>query len=830
MKTFKLGISIITEREATNENFISYTLPENENISDFYSSTDFTLLLSSSGELWEIGSFMKNSSNAFEYHSLNLKYTIVNVVCNGTCALLLSDTGRVFGWGLSNSGILGVLSTCPTPGLLPYFDMKKVKQICMSLNFACCVDEQGSLYIWGTFPYANLENDLLQLTSYKEFSVKEVCCNENCIGICTDGGFVYYLGKIGGHGKDGVYEMSTFNELESLCIIKITAGCNFFAILTDTYEVFIFDSCHILCQMPSLDHISNIISTKEVLIGFSQGHIHKWFPNTQAYEKHTKHFCRLKHFQGQVYKFTNDIEIVTAKAMGNAYGIIALCGSGEKFEYKIVKIFPSGWNRGNFKRIIENDTENALAVGQVLMNFIRKIKKQAFVRVKEEGEKRKIVKGMMQHAKLPHVLANIVEKWRNRNMIGVLQGIKDRIMMQDIMVRERVKMIRNNTKFRNEVVLKMFSAVVGSLTRNMRLHKKFAFNVLGGISKMYAMKIMMIERLGKISRLYRLHVFFNDWWKKGPGISKGISKLAIFFKLTLRQKKLDSFHTLSWHLSYNKYHKQKKANNLYQLLKTLQHKYHRKLFNKWKSEYMKTKAHHSRIFKNLQISVKLGCKFLFPLIYKHFSNYWKIFISESQKLIKTRYKHFALFLSYFMKKKSQSFQEFFFLKMTGSMSCLPTEHADNFNMSSMLSPKDDSISMVSSLNMIISSHKKLMNSSTKFAKVPKLILNLTPRNKSRLSSSQSTARPPWKPASGCNSGVATPKAGKNDETEGYNSKCLRSLNVLKKKIPPTRPRQRRQNSVENRIRVDIGLRAWAMWKDKVDFRMKYDAFSYMKFY
>lgn len=829
MKTHKLGISIITERESSSESFISYTLPEHERIIDFYSSTDFTLLLSNTGELWEIGSFMQSNSNSFEYRSLELKLPLVSIACNGLCAILLTKTGRLYGWGFSNTGLLGLASTFQTPSLLPNFEMKKINQICMSSNFACCVDDQGSLYIWGTFPYANLNSSLLQLTNYKEFSVKEACCNDRCIGICTDGGFVYYIGKVGGHDKNGVFEMTTFEELEALCVIKIAAGQNFLAVLTDNFEVYTFDACQVLYQLPTFEKIHNILLTNHVLIGFSQSYIHKWYASNEMNEKYTKKLCWLRNFQGRVSKFINEIEIIKAKGMGNAYGIVAVCGVNEKFESKIVKNYHVGWNKGSFKKVFENNIENALFVGQVLMNIVENTKRFAFFIMKEDGEQKNFMRKMMKYAKLPHAVANSYAKWRHRSMIAALQSIKEMIKMQDFKVRERVRMIRSSTILRNDIIFKMLKTISISLSRNLKIHKKHAFLLLKSQKNSYNIKLSSLAKLIKISKSYKVYSIFKTWWAKTAGINKGLNTLHNFIKYFKRKKFSEFFYIISCYSAYKKYDQQKKTDMLYQILKVLSHKYYRNLFNRWKAEYMKIKAQNSREFRNYKITVRLGCKFLFPIFYKYFCQYWMSFTSESLKLIKIRYKHFALFLGYFIKKKNQAFQEYFFDRITGNSSRLPTENFDNFSQSAVLSPKDDSISVISSLNMIISAHKRLLNSSAKHPKIPKLLLNLTPRDKSRFSSTQSTVRPPWKPASGCNSGVTTPKANKNNELELHHNKCLRSLNILTQNKVSIKHKFKKQNSIENRIRVDVGLRTFSICKENIDFRLKFDAFSTLKF-
>ncbi|OMJ67366.1 hypothetical protein SteCoe_35486 [Stentor coeruleus] len=829
MKTHKLGISIITERESSSESFISYTLPEHERILDFYSSTDFTLLLSNTGELWEIGSFTQKNSNSFEYRSLELKLSLVSIACNGFCAILLTKTGRLYGWGFSNTGLLGLSSTSQTPSLLPNFEMKKINQICMSSSFACCVDDQGSLYIWGTFPYANLNSNLLQLTNYKEFSVKEVCCNDQCISICTDGGFVYYIGKIGVHDKNEVFEMTTFDQLEALCVIKIAAGQNFIAVLTDTFEVYTFDSCQVLNQLPTFEKIHNILSTNHVLLGFSQSYIHKWSASNENNEKYKKKSCWLKRFQGRVSKFINDIEIIKAKGMGNAYGIVAVCGVNEKFESKIVKSYQVGWNKGSFKKVFENDIENGLAVGRVLMNIIENAKRDAFLIMKEDGEQKIIMRKMMEYAKLPHAVANSYAKWRHRNIIAALQSIKEMIKMQDFKVNERVRKIRSSTILRNDVILKMLNILSTSLSCNLKIHKKHAFFLLKSQKNTYNIKLVSLANLIKISKSYKLYTLFKTWWVKAVGINKGLSILHNFIKYFKHKKSSEFFYNISCYSAYKKYDQQKKTDMLCQILKMLSHKYYRNLFNRWKAEYMKNKAQNSREFRNYKITVRLGCKFLFPVFYKYFCQYWMSFTSQSLKLIKTRYKHFALFLRYFIKKKNQSLKEHFFNRITGNSSRLPTENLENFSQSAVLSPKDDSMSMISSLNMMITSHKKILNSSAKYLKIPKLLLNLTPRDKSRFSSTQSTVRPPWKPASGCSSGVATPKAIKNNEFELHHNKCLRSLNILTQKQFPIKQKIKKQNSVENRIRVDVGLRTFSICKENIDFRLKFDAFSTLKF-
>src|SRR5574343_1572697 len=99
MKISRLAISSVSEIQTGNESFLNYILPCKETISDFYSDKDFTLIVSNTGQIWEIGSFFEESENPFEYRTLGFDISVITIACNGLCALLLTQQGKVYGWG-----------------------------------------------------------------------------------------------------------------------------------------------------------------------------------------------------------------------------------------------------------------------------------------------------------------------------------------------------------------------------------------------------------------------------------------------------------------------------------------------------------------------------------------------------------------------------------------------------------------------------------------------------------------------------------------------------------------------------------------------------------
>ncbi|OMJ69002.1 hypothetical protein SteCoe_33391 [Stentor coeruleus] len=827
-----IDLDDILEVDLTNIKSISNILPTHEIIKDFCSSSTFTLLLSNSGKLWRAENFLQTSLNALNYHSMILPFTIISIVCNETCALLLSNTGRIYGLGYSNSGILCPSASSSTPTIIPYFNMKQIKQVCMSSTFACCIDIQGSVYTWGTFTYANFEKRMIQLTNYKKYSVKEVCCNENYIAICTDGGFVYYFGNIGSNANGNtlninhckvakkntfptihkiynsqpisLFEMISFRELESLHAIQISAGKKYLSILTETYEVYIFDSHHVINQLPTSEKVLKIITIKNALFGLNKTSYHKWVLSSKSQNKPRKSH-KLTDFQGKVISFNNDIDIITIKKLATSYTIVANYNTCEAISYKEIKDFSQGWNQILYEKDLKNYTGKALVLGQYLINLVNNAKKKYFQIIKGKWEQRWIMGRMVKVAKFFYNVERVYSRWKLRIMIESLQVFKENIGI--IQRLEKLKNIQRE-KFTEQAIVKMLNSISLIIYRSLRIDRKKAFKSLQNLKRSYTSKLTSLKCFFSIFTICCLKKFFNIWRKISIDILKGLIKLDNF-SIELKKHHISkTFHILSFFSAYKRYDNNTKIITLCQIMKKISNKYSKCAFKKWKNNYLKLNALRERNNKNFKICVKLGCKNLFPVLYKSFSKHWIMLHHQAMNSPKSRYKHISLFIVYFIKKKLQFLKEILFVRPRYNTSHLQIENPEDFNKSDMFSRRDDSpsinLSTLSSYNIIKRIHRRVLTLNLSSPTNPKDIMRLTPTNKSLLSSSQSTIRPPWKPASRCSSKTATPQRKNKYGFETQQNKCNCNSKLFSKMTMPIKRKLIKNKTLEYKLRLVVG--------------------------
>ena len=831
MKVSRLAISTGPDSQSSLESYLTYILPTKEIIQDFYSDRDFTLIVSNSGELWEIGNFLSPNENSFEYHSLSFRLSIVSITSNGTCTLLLSNHGKVYGWGRSHTGILEP-GICSNPTLIPWLTMKKVCQLSISQNYAGCIDDQGSGYIWGTYVNLDLEKSLHQINDNKNFTCKEIICKEQFFVICTDGGFVYYNGSLGNHSRKINKELEGFEELEELCVLQISAGENFIAVLTENNEIFVFDGCNQLIKLPVHSKIENIVANKESLVGLGIGTIHKWSDFGTTKKQFYKNYCPLKEWVGKVYSINEKFEIYNIRAMNHLYGLVINSEASDRIEAKLVKLLDSEESKKTFKRSIEPDIHNFSLLLRIIEKLRKKLTIFAFAKVHLEYGHKTRANFVKDHSKLPYVLVEVVHKKINRGLIAGFSAIKQEIQVQDFIARERIKKIRANNQYKQEKTMTLLRILSGIHSRVASQLCKFVFLSL----KTHQFHSEHIQKhlisLFALTRKVNLRHFLCKWSHKARNYLKFSEKIQILSK-TIKSKRIQQgFSAILSQAEYKSFIFKAQKEHLAKAGRILISKRRRVSFNIWKAGYLKYKAQQERVFKKYQLSVKLGCKYLFPVIEYHLSTYWSIFQLNSFSQVKSRYKHFAQFLHYFIKKKLTGFWALSFLRISGTSASLtisPEESQYSYNPHL----RDDSnlinSSLVSSLNMLINSHKKKVSSCMGSPKIPNLSLNES-NSRGKISSSQSTFRPPWKPASNPNSRGNTPKADnkKRKSFNGEANRCLRSLNILpiKKKLIQKKPNK---PSKIDGIRIEVGLGNFVRAIENIRFRLKFRCFSSIKF-
>ena len=828
MKISRLAISSVSEFQSGNESFLNYILPCKETISDFYSDKDFTLIVSNTGQVWKIGSFFEDSGDPFEYRSLGFNLIVQAIVCNGHCALLLTHQGKVYGWGKSDDGILEEENSI-IPKQIKWLNLKKVVEFSISSTYAGCVDEQGSSYIWGTFPSHGIQKSFHQVNDPKLFTCKDLLCRENFFVICTDGGFVYYQGTLGNHPSHVSRELTSFPELEEKCVIQIAASESFISIHTEQNELFAFDACHQLIKIPFQSPAQSIIANKSYLIITSQDKLQKWSEGQMS--KTTKSSCILKDFKTKIFKINEKFEVTKVKAMNHIYGIIFFSDSYEKIEGSLVSTLNYEGNQELSRRSQEESLQNLEKLSNLFQKLTKKSTFFAFIKIFQVFEQKTSIIFILNHSKLPFALIEIINNSSNRSKMLGFTSIKNEMLEQDLAARERIRRIREGNKYKQGKILSLLKTIQNLYIRSKSKLLKSSLYQLVQNKNSSNLKQKVISNLFSCIRSVILKYFLQSWQKTTSNHNLGLLKIIYWAKSIKSKKKLEAFSLISSRATFKVYLKAKKSIQLSKCLKSYSSKSTRLYFNTWKSLNMKLKAIKSREQKKYQLSVRLGCKYFFPVINCYLHTYWSKFKQTSSNQIKPRYLHFSQFLTYFLKKKLLSFSAISFLRISGASASLTMSPEDSqYSRSSIKEDKLNS-SLISSLNTLIDSHKKKISSCVNSPKIPKLYL-ANPASKSKVSASLSTFRPPWKPASNPNSRQNTPKSGnrKQDFPICQTNRCLRSLNILP--INKNKLIEKRKASLNKgeKIRVELGIYNLQKAVDSLVFRLKFRSFSYIKFY
>ncbi|EGG14150.1 ankyrin repeat-containing protein [Cavenderia fasciculata] len=222
--------------------------PNTENpISPFYQwGQMFTTQLS-------LGKVSTPQTVLFNHHQ---EHGVSNVQFGGNFALMLTDTGMIYSWGLCSYGKLGQYSKndCPIPSQIMELKNKQITQIACGKDHSLALDEIGCVYAWGNGAGGRLglnKTDVVSLpTMVAHFpdQVKVVgiaCGQDHSMAVCQDGRVFSWgqagFGKLGYSNPMGF--QSTPRRVESIPACKQVSCGNWHSLtLTNGGDVYAFGS------------------------------------------------------------------------------------------------------------------------------------------------------------------------------------------------------------------------------------------------------------------------------------------------------------------------------------------------------------------------------------------------------------------------------------------------------------------------------------------------------------------------------------------------------------------------------------------------------------
>ena len=113
---------------------------------------------------------------------------------------------------------------------------------------------------------------------------------------------------------------------------------------------------------------------------------------------------------------------------------------------------------------------------------------------------------MIHHTRLPNTLVNIYSKYYRRSLMISIVCIKNELKLQDFIAKERIKIIRNNTKIKQEAIGRIFNVIFKAFLRNKLIKLNFAFECLNCTRKLAQIKEKYTVGLGKIIRKAKLRI------------------------------------------------------------------------------------------------------------------------------------------------------------------------------------------------------------------------------------------------------------------------------------------------------------------------------------
>ena len=298
---------------------------------------------------------------------------------------------------------------------------------------------------------------------------------------------------------------------------------------------------------------------------------------------------------------SENFEIIGGKAIANGYGLIYQCENNEKIQKNLIKEYPSGWNRGSFIRIIENNSSSSTFFLEVLQQIIKNVFKDIINRIKQSSNQKIIMNKLIKYSVLPNTLANIYTKYYQRSLMTGITHIKNILKIQESMARERIKILRASNKVKQDASLIICNLLASAYYRNNLIKTTFAYEKILNNAEMLTKKHKKIVHLAKILKKNTLSAFLQNWWKKCKKHQLGCTKLINYIKHLKGKNIKEGFSALFCYSTHQKFKKSSRKKHLIDIFHIINWKKYRNYFNNWKGLLYKLKAEEEREFKNYML-------------------------------------------------------------------------------------------------------------------------------------------------------------------------------------------------------------------------------------
>lgn len=288
-------------------------------------------------DMWSI-IFNQTSTLIFEFpnkvHELNKLDKVIYSACNDHTILFVTVHGEVWGWTAKKKSFMVLRSEC-LEKLVKIDGLSDITEVSIGETHAACIDKDGRLYTWGLGESGQLGDPLIPrhgpiaVPNSEIFNTQQVICGEQYTCIRTLGGYIYIFGTLGSSdscspGSTPKNSPYTIPDLESHVITYICKGKTFIAALASSGVIILIDSCLKIVKLSLLQReIQNIAATQDSVYGVDKGYLYQWKKNTCGTG------CGLKDWVFRVFLLEKSFsDCVLVSGVGKSIGIIGKNLSG----------------------------------------------------------------------------------------------------------------------------------------------------------------------------------------------------------------------------------------------------------------------------------------------------------------------------------------------------------------------------------------------------------------------------------------------------------------------------------------------------------------------
>ena len=212
--------------------------------------------------------------------------TIVQVACGPTCSFAVSNKGKVYSWGFSADGMLGLaeqatssravlISRADRPTLIAKLTNKNIVKVSVGLRHMLALDQVGQVYACGFGGYGRLglkdtrdrfEPELVQTMAHIPCRDIEAAA-EHCLGLSNTGD-VFWWGR-DGQKTDGTRIPQPVDGLGGMGVVQLAAGRGLNFARTSTGDVWVWGQAMNKECFGLGPHTNNLIHSPAKVVGLS---------------------------------------------------------------------------------------------------------------------------------------------------------------------------------------------------------------------------------------------------------------------------------------------------------------------------------------------------------------------------------------------------------------------------------------------------------------------------------------------------------------------------------------------------------------------------------